>query len=76
MKINLFLAILKKRLDKIEIMLYNRGMDLIGKYRCLKCKHKWSESPLPNMGTTCPKCKHVYIKWLNFKQIERITKDD
>ena len=41
-------------------------MNLIAKYKCLKCKHKWEEKPGP---VICPKCNHVYVKWLNLQKI-------
>lgn len=34
-------------------------------YQCLKCEYKFRvERPGP---TDCLKCKHVYVKWLNYE---------
>ena len=41
-------------------------MNLIAKYKCMKCKHKWEGKPGP---VICPKCSHVYVEWLNHKEI-------
>ena len=32
-------------------------------YQCLSCGHAWDGKPGP---VTCPKCGHVYVKWLNY----------
>lgn len=37
---------------------------MAAEYECIKCKHKWRGKPGP---TACPKCKHEYVKWLNYK---------
>lgn len=36
------------------------------KYKCLKkkCGYKFTGKPGP---VSCPKCGHLYIKWLNYK---------
>jgi len=39
---------------------------MIAKYKCLKCKHGWEGKCGPTM---CPKCNHLYIKWLNVKEV-------
>jgi len=41
-------------------------MNLIAKYKCMKCKHKWEGKPGP---VICPKCNHIYVKWLNLKEV-------
>jgi len=39
------------------------------KYRCQKCGHRFEiEKPGP---VNCPKCGHLYIDWLNFKEVLR-----
>jgi DNA-directed RNA polymerase subunit RPC12/RpoP len=53
-------------------------MRLAANYLCLKCEHKWSESAGPTAflkpgqehpdPTQCPKCGHLYIKWLNYNK--------
>ncbi len=37
----------------------------LGEFRCLRCKHEWTEPPGP---TACPKCEHLYVKWLNYEK--------
>lgn len=39
---------------------------MIAKYKCLKCKHKWEGKSGP---VICPRCSHLYVKWLNHKEI-------
>ena len=35
------------------------------KYVCLKCKTKWGmPNPIPQQ---CPKCGHIYVKWITWK---------
>ncbi len=36
----------------------------IAKHKCQKCGHEWEGRPGP---TKCPKCNHLYITWLNYK---------
>ena len=33
--------------------------------KCLKCGFEWRARPDP---LTCPKCHHVYVKWVNFDE--------
>ena len=33
-------------------------------YRCLRCALEWSE--LKKGPTQCPRCGHLYVKWLNY----------
>ena len=39
---------------------------MIGKYKCLKCNHEYSH---PVRTTKCPKCGHLYVKWLNYDEL-------
>lgn len=34
-------------------------------YKCLKCDYLWFGKPGP---VTCPKCCHLYIKWINYEE--------
>ena len=38
---------------------------------CLSCGQEWEDKPGP---TECPKCKHLYVKWLNYKEMEKTLK--
>lgn len=43
------------------------------KYRCQKCGYRFEkEKPGP---VECPKCSHLYIDWLNFKEVLIWTKE-
>ena len=33
--------------------------------RCCRCGFEWRARPDP---LTCPKCGHVYVKWVNYEQ--------
>ncbi len=46
---------------------------LIGKYKCLKCGLEYQH---PVMPTECPKCGHLYVKWLNYKELFENDKKD
>ena len=38
------------------------------KWKCLKCGYRWvSEPDTP----VCPKCGHVYVKWLNYEEMRK-----
>ena len=39
---------------------------LIAKFKCLKCKHEYTG---PTGPTECPKCGHLYVKWLNYNKL-------
>lgn len=41
-------------------------MRLVAQYKCLKCLHEWNGECGP---TICPKCNHVYVKWLNYDEL-------
>ena len=32
-------------------------------FKCDKCSHEWDSIPGP---TQCPKCHHLYVKWVNY----------
>ena len=34
-------------------------------YKCDKCGYKWNSNP---KQTICPKCNHLYVEWLNYKE--------
>ena len=36
-----------------------------GLYKCLKCSYQW-KAFLNGQHQICPKCRHLYIKWLNY----------
>lgn len=38
------------------------------KYQCEKCKFKYEHKPYP---TQCPKCGHLYVKWLNYEEMNK-----
>ena len=39
------------------------------KFKCRKCQHEFeNEKPGP---TQCPKCSHLYVDWLNWKEVLR-----
>jgi rubrerythrin len=38
-------------------------------YKCLKCGYKYLSEPGP---TQCPKCGHLYVKWLNFEEMHKM----
>jgi len=40
-------------------------------FQCLSCKHQWEDKPGP---IECPKCNHIYVKWLNYKKMEKELK--
>ena len=37
-------------------------------YLCLKCGHEYAHKPRP---TECPKCGHLYVKWLNYAEMNK-----
>ena len=39
-------------------------------YKCQACQHVWSEKPGP-LKDGCPKCKHNYVRWINFDQWQK-----
>lgn len=41
------------------------------KYKCDSCNFKWSQLVGP---TQCPRCGHLYCKWLNLKKVEKTWK--
>lgn len=34
-------------------------------FRCLKCGFEWTSEPGP---TSCFKCNHLYVKWVNYEE--------
>jgi len=43
-------------------------MKYIAEYQCLKCNHKYQNSPGP---TQCPKCSHLFVKWINYEELRK-----
>lgn len=46
----------------------------MARYRCLRCGHEWNGAPGPGTAddpTQCPKCGHLYVSWLNYKEWEK-----
>ncbi len=39
-------------------------------FKCLKCTLNWSSKPGP---TQCPKCGHLYVKWVNYEEWKEYT---
>ena len=39
---------------------------MLAEFLCLKCNFKWKSNPGP---IQCPKCNHLYVKWLNYKEM-------
>lgn len=35
-------------------------------YRCLRCDHEWHEPAGP---TQCPRCEHLYVRWVNYNDL-------
>lgn len=35
------------------------------KYKCLKCGYEYESNPCP---TQCPKCRSLYVKWVNYDE--------
>lgn len=40
---------------------------LLPEFKCLKCAFQWKT---PQKHPECPKCKHLYLKWLNYELFE------
>jgi rubrerythrin len=40
----------------------------LAKFKCIKCDFLWESNPGP---TQCPKCDHLYVKWLNYEQMRK-----
>jgi len=38
---------------------------MLAKFKCLGCGYEYEDKPGP---TTCPQCKHFWIKWLNYEE--------
>lgn len=39
---------------------------MLAKFKCLKCNYFYEDRPRP---TQCPKCGHLYVKWLNYDEM-------
>ena len=50
-------------------------MVIIGKYKCMKCGFEYKH---PVRQTQCPKCKHLYVKWLNYDELfgDRVLEEE
>jgi rubrerythrin len=48
------------------MMNFKTSLLMLAKYKCLKCQHEYSHPPRP---TECPKCGHLYVKWLNYEEM-------
>ena len=40
----------------------------IAEFKCLKCDYEYKDKPGP---TQCPKCGHLYAKWLNYEDLAK-----
>jgi len=38
------------------------------KYKCMNCGYRYESQPCP---TQCPKCNHLYVKWMNYKEMRK-----
>ena len=45
---------------------------MVPKYKCLKCNHIF-ESVKSIFG--CPKCKYVYVRWVNYEKMSNNNKE-
>jgi hypothetical protein len=43
------------------------GHDDCATLECCDCGHKWNDAPR-GPGTSCPKCGHIYTRWLNYQE--------
>ncbi len=43
-------------------------------YICLECNYEF-ERELPG-PTQCPRCGHLYVKWLNYEQMRPLFEED
>jgi len=44
---------------------------LKAEFECLGCGYKWESVP---GFTICPKCYHIWVKWVNYEEWEEIVK--
>jgi len=35
------------------------------KYKCCYCNYEYEDEPGP---TECPRCRHLYVKWVNYEE--------
>jgi predicted Zn-ribbon and HTH transcriptional regulator len=40
-------------------------------FKCLGCGYEYKAEPGP---TECPKCKHIWIKWVNYEEWRKWNK--
>ena len=40
----------------------------IAEYKCCKCDYEYNGKPGP---TQCPRCSHLYVKWINFEELRK-----
>lgn len=45
---------------------------MLAKHRCLKCGFEWDSKVGP---TQCPKCYHLYVKWVNYEEMRKVWDD-
>jgi len=41
---------------------------MLAKFKCLECDCHWQSYPGP---TQCPKCAHLYVKWINYEEMRK-----
>lgn len=42
---------------------------MLAHFKCLKCGYEWDSNPGP---TQCPKCGHLYVKWVNYEEMRKM----
>ena len=45
------------------------AMPTTGKYKGLKCGYEFELTP--NRQASCIKCGHLYVKWVNYEELNR-----
>jgi len=43
------------------------------KFKCLKCDFEWTAQPGP---TSCFRCNHLYVKWVNYEEWKENTSEE
>lgn len=46
--------------------MYKRREDIVGEYECLKCHQYYTHFI---RQTECPRCGHLWVKWLNYEEL-------
>ena len=41
---------------------------MLARHFCLQCHYRWEGIHGP---TQCPKCGHLYVKWLNYEEMKK-----